>query len=58
MPRRSQRKPDQDAPAAPGPSGQQPPAAPGWRAQAGEHLTTAQGLRLPDTDHSLKAGTR
>src|SRR5580658_7611925 len=28
------------------------------RAQSGEYLTTAQGLRLPDTDHSLKAGTR
>ena len=26
--------------------------------QAGEFLTTAQGLRLPDTDHSLKAGQR
>jgi len=25
---------------------------------AGEFLTTAQGLRLPDTDHSLKAGER
>ncbi|WP_424186947.1 catalase [Actinokineospora sp. G85] len=28
------------------------------RAQAGEYLTTAQGVRLPDTDHSLKAGRR
>src|SRR5271167_2451092 len=26
--------------------------------QAGEFLTTAQGLRLPDTDHSLKVGVR
>jgi catalase len=26
--------------------------------QTGEFLTTAQGLRLPDTDHSLKAGQR
>src|SRR6202050_4131212 len=26
--------------------------------EAGEFLTTAQGLRLPDTDHSLKAGQR
>jgi catalase len=26
--------------------------------EAGEFLTTAQGLRLPDTDHSLKAGRR
>ena len=28
------------------------------QAQAGEFLTTAQGVRLPDTDHSLKAGDR
>ena len=28
------------------------------RAQSGDFLTTAQGLRLPDTDHSLKAGER
>jgi catalase len=26
--------------------------------ETGEFLTTAQGLRLPDTDHSLKAGER
>jgi len=26
--------------------------------EEGEFLTTAQGLRLPDTDHSLKAGPR
>jgi catalase len=26
--------------------------------QTSEYLTTAQGLRLPDTDHSLKAGER
>jgi catalase len=35
-----------------------PEGDPGCRAQAGEFLTTAQGLRLPDTDHSLKAGER
>lgn len=28
------------------------------RTQQGEHLTTAQGARLRDTDHSLKAGVR
>ena len=28
------------------------------RAQQGDYLTTAQGLRIPDTDHSLKAGSR
>src|SRR6202046_183434 len=27
-------------------------------AQAGDFLTTSQGVRLPDTDHSLKAGLR
>ena len=32
-----------------------PPAA---MAQQGEYLTTAQGVRLRDTDHSLKAGDR
>jgi catalase len=33
-------------------------ADPDLRAQSGTYLTTAQGLRLPDTDHSLKAGAR
>ena len=28
------------------------------RHQSGDYLTTAQGLRLPDADHSLKAGDR
>ena len=41
--------------AAPGPTGSSSPAE---QAQSGEYLTTAQGLRLPDTDHSLKAGDR
>ncbi len=54
------RKPDQSAPAAVSPTGatngQRPGAEP--RAQSGQYLTTAQGLRLPDTDHSLKAGSR
>src|SRR6201989_3227097 len=39
-----------------------PTTAPGTPAvvqeEAGEFLTTAQGLRMPDTDHSLKAGDR
>ncbi len=54
------RKPDQSAPAAVSPTG----ATNGHRAdadsraQSGQYLTTAQGLRLPDTDHSLKAGPR
>ena len=54
------RKPDQSAPAAVSPTGatngQRADADP--RAQSGRYLTTAQGLRLPDTDHSLKAGDR
>jgi catalase len=54
------RKPDQSAPAAVSPTGatngQRADADP--RAQSGQYLTTAQGLRLPDTDHSLKAGDR
>ena len=56
----SSRKPDQSAPTPASPTGvtngQRPDADP--RAQAGGYLTTAQGLRLPDTDHSLKAGPR
>ena len=28
------------------------------RARRAKFLTTAQGLRLPDTDHSLKVGPR
>ncbi len=36
-----------------------PTAAPeGFRAQQGDYLTTAQGARLRDSDHSLKAGAR
>ena len=54
------RKADQSAPAPASPTGVvteavQPIDA---RAQSGDFLTTAQGLRLPDTDHSLKAGER
>ena len=41
--------------AEPGPTGAPGPAG---QAQSGEYLTTAEGLRLPDTDHSLKAGDR
>ena len=53
-------KPDQSAPrptSATGvTNGQSPDGDP--RAQSGRYLTTAQGLRLPDTDHSLKVGPR
>ncbi|MEE6288372.1 catalase [Georgenia sp. MJ173] len=51
-------KPDQRAPRPSSPTGKDDPGAPDARAQAGAYLTTAQGLRLPDTDHSLKAGPR
>src|SRR5579884_2442906 len=36
----------------PAPSGREP------LTQTSEYLTTSQGVRLPDTDHSLKAGPR
>jgi catalase len=54
------RKPDQSAPAPISPTGvaDQAPLGEQAQAQAGEFLTTAHGLRLPDTDHSLKAGER
>lgn len=40
------------------PTGQAAGADRAAMAQAGPFLTTAQGNRLPDTDHSLKAGPR
>jgi catalase len=33
-------------------------SSPDTFAQTGDFLTTAQGVRIPDTDHSLKAGQR
>jgi catalase len=51
-------KPDQGAPESYSPTGQPTGAPPEARAQGGAYLTTAQGARLPDTDHSLKAGPR
>jgi hypothetical protein len=56
----SPRKPDQSAPrpaSATGVTNGQS-CDPDPRAQSGEFLTSAQGLRLQDTDHSLKAGAR
>ncbi|MFE5342194.1 catalase [Isoptericola sp. NPDC056578] len=38
--------------------GGEPDDGPDPRAQAGDRLTTAQGLRVDDTDHSLTAGPR
>ena len=54
------RKPDQTAPRPASPTGATDGSSPDPdpRAQTGEYLTTAQGVRLPDTDHSLKAGAR
>ncbi|SNT42418.1 catalase [Rhodococcoides kyotonense] len=46
-------RPDQSSPAPVGPTG-----SPETRTQDGTFLTTAQGVRLPDTHHSLKAGDR
>jgi catalase len=56
------RKSDQGAPKAVSPTGAPTRESVTDRgdaaAQSGEFLTSAQGLRLPDTDHSLKAGER
>ncbi|MGW7361461.1 catalase [Streptomyces sp. NPDC054802] len=51
-------KPDQTVPATVSPTGQETGAEQADLAQGGAYLTTAQGARLPDTDHSLKAGSR
>ncbi|MBT2250782.1 catalase [Arthrobacter sp. BHU FT2] len=51
-------KPDQQGPEAVSPTGSPTGAPVNSRAQSGQYLTTAQGLRVGDTDHSLKAGPR
>lgn len=51
-------KPDQQGPEAVSPTGTPTGAPVNSRAQSGAYLTSAQGLRLSDTDHSLKAGRR
>lgn len=51
-------KPDQAAPVVGTATGLDTGAAPTARAQQGAHLTTSTGVRLADTDHSLKAGER
>ncbi len=51
-------KPDQTAPEPNSATGVPTKAEPTARAQAGEYLTTATGVRVRDTDHSLKAGPR
>ncbi|MFI6584639.1 catalase [Embleya sp. NPDC050493] len=51
-------KPDQSGPDPVSPTGQPTGTDQAAVAQGGAYLTTAQGVRLPDTDHSLKAGPR
>ncbi|EYT82415.1 catalase [Streptomyces sp. Tu 6176] len=51
-------KPDQTGPETVSPTGQPTGADQARMAQSGSYLTTAQGARLYDTDHSLKAGPR
>lgn len=51
-------KPDQRGPETYSPTGQETRVAQKRIAQGGDRLTTAQGARLYDTDHSLKAGPR
>ncbi|MEL5989856.1 catalase [Microbacterium phosphatis] len=51
-------KPDQDGPESRTPTGAATDWPPTAMGQQGAYLTTAQGARLPDTDHSLKAGPR
>ncbi|MFD8148418.1 catalase [Streptomyces sp. NPDC059708] len=49
---------DQAGPETVSPTGQATGTEQARVAQSGAYLTTAQGARLPDTDHSLKAGAR
>ncbi|MCR2814798.1 catalase [Microbacterium jiangjiandongii] len=51
-------KPDQAAPKTVTPTGAETGLPPSAVAQQGSRLTTAQGTRVRDTDHSLKAGAR
>ena len=54
-------KPDQRAPrpvSATGNSADTAPLPPTWDSQQETYLTTAQGVRIRETDHSLRAGAR
>ncbi|GIJ73495.1 catalase [Virgisporangium ochraceum] len=51
-------KSEQGTPETRTPTGEKTGAAPITHSQRGKFLTTAQGARLQDTDHSLKAGPR
>ncbi|MFE0734862.1 catalase [Streptomyces sp. NPDC058855] len=50
--------PDQEGPETVSPTGQATGEDPARVAQSGAYLTTAQGARLYESDHSLKAGAR
>jgi hypothetical protein len=55
------RRPDQKAPGTYSPTGvgyEGPREGRDPREQAGDALTTPNGVRIPDSDHSLKAGPR
>jgi catalase len=52
------RRDDQRSPETRTPTGAETGDSPTSMAQQGAYLTTAQGARLRDTDHSLKAGER
>jgi len=55
------RRPDQSAPATVSPTGvgyEGPEQGRDRRAQAGDILTTAQGVWIPDTDHSSEVARR
>ena len=52
------RPPDQAGPEAVSPTGKPTGAPEDSRSQSGAYLTTTGGVRLPDTDHSLRAGDR
>ncbi len=51
-------KPDQSGPRPVSPTGAPSADTPADQAQQGAYQTTAQGARVSDTDHSLKAGRR
>ncbi|MEU3403555.1 catalase [Streptomyces sp. NPDC006670] len=51
-------KPDQEGPETVSPTGQPTGTRPAREAQSGPYLTSAQGTRLYESDHSLKAGPR
>jgi catalase len=51
-------KPEQDAPETVTPTGAETGVPKIAKGQQGAYLTTSQGARLRDTDHSLKAGPR